>query len=475
MTCVLFLNAGHRELWRKQGGRWEHTQAPSGHVWVISNLAEESISEISMPRLWGSDRTSFLARQLDRCYPASAFRSLITAPDKKSFIERILPLRHIAFGIDTPASLEAELDLQPASIAGVWPITMLLANLIKRRALPESLIVVFPGPSSLRIACLRRGVPVLTRLALHEQVEEQVDEILRTQRFLKKSQILGHEDKALPVLVIGNQSKYAQAMWQAGITLLDNAALSKELVDWRFTLFDLVIKSPQGQIAPQSRRIAYVAERFGKAALALAVMVLLGGFSTAARYTLMIIDGISQKATREAAVVEAQSKITRLEADFAKLEYPPALVRKTLKLDTEEIRAIPRLEEHLRLLSSNLAADENLRIKQLDWRLLGPNQPACASSSVATIEEAGAPPSGRLIEIAFDLGVPDTYGPRDRASALSGLADRLKKIDGINLLQDAAAKFKSASLQGGKIQSAAENYHWCISLPESKMTGVKTS
>ena len=81
---------------------------------------------------------------------------------------------------------------------------------------------------------------------------------------------------------------------------------------------------------------------------------------------------------------------------------------------------------------------------------------------------AASPEAGsekRKIELRFELAVPVTYGPRDRAQTLRSISGQLAGIEGLTLWQDANKDVSGGSLRGGSSLGTATKLSWCMSLP----------
>lgn len=479
MSRVLFITPGESRWWSREGGGWG--PGPGGSddpVWVVTDLAEESLNECKVPRLYGRDRRSFVQRQVAGRYPDTPFCGAIPNPAQGDSLGSLVPTRYVMFGIDAAERINTELDAIRAPLAGVWPISMLMGVLASHRALPSDLFVVLPGPESLRIVYLKNRIPILTRLTLTpNQPNAQVDEIVRTIRHLENTQAVTRDGKAFPVLYLGDPVRIEPLLAPARLILVELPQTGEAVVgDWRHALFDLVLKSPIGQVAPLSRRVGYLSAKLSRLARYLALLIFVVGLFAASSNLLSIYRKVEQRLAVTEQIEDLDQQIDGLNAHIASYGVSPDIVRKALALAESELDSAPDIEPYLRMVSQSIARDSNLRIKELHWRLIAPGVEAC----VAALAQGGATGSGneakapgsdvRRIELGFELAIPGSYGPRDRALTLRAVSNAIAAIDGATVLLDANKEQASGSLRGGSIVSGATQLKWCLTLPG---TGAK--
>jgi hypothetical protein len=472
---LLYLSANERQLWAKEGQGWAPFPGkPDGHVWVVADFAEESIAEIKTPRLVGKDRSAFLNRQLTTRFPETRYRGFLTPPQGDDLLGYLIPTKQLLIGIDAAPRLDAELDAEPLSYAGVWPISMLMAAVGKRRGLPPDLFLVFPGEDVLRIVFLKNRSPVLTRLTLTpNQAKAQVDEIIRTQRYLENNQIVPREGQQYALLLFGDPASWEQPAAAAGISLVrDPGWKSAPHTDWRFPLFDLAVQSPPGQVAPLERRTSFLADRVGKAALMAAVILLLTAGIRSGGNLLSIVRDMNEQNHVTSSLQQVSARIAEIDERIRQTNVSPDTVRRAVALDAEEIESVPSMELHWRKIAGILSSDPSLRLKELRWSILDKGATPCG----ATVEANPGSETGdkRQIELVFDLIMPDSYGPRDRALSIRRISTQMAEIDGLTLWQDALKNITGGSLRGGPQQGASEKLSWCVSLPGTPPPPVPT-
>jgi hypothetical protein len=467
MKHLLYLSATERQLWGKDAQGWQRISGqPQSHVWVVTDFAEESIVEITTPRLFGRDRSAFLERQLANRYPDTPYRALFTPDQEGDPLGWLAPRRQVLFGIDAAARLDTELDATPMSVAGVWPISMLLASLGKQRNLPADLFVVFPGTDVLRIVFLKNRTPILTRLTMTpSEPGAQIDELLRTLRYLENNQIIPRDDRRHSVLLLADSKAYEGPIAATKLDLVSATTNTPAApADWRFPLFDLALRSPVGQVAPLSRRTAFLSSQVNKFALIAAAAILLAGGIRIGGNLLSIVDLLNQKSTVAATLQQTDIQIAEVESLIRKFNVSPDTVRRAIALYAEEIASLPEMEEHLGLIADVLVADPNLRLKDLQWRLLASGALQCGATP--GVENAALPGSNeRRVELNFELAVPTAYGPRERALTLRRISAQLAKNPNLTLWQDALKNVTGGSLRGGGAADGGEKLIWCMTLP----------
>ena len=182
MATVLFLNAQGPCWWEKQGGVWRLLPGPaSDPVWVVTDLTEETLVEITVPRIFGNDRNLFVQRQLATRFPESPFRTALKFAPSGSLMNRLAPPKQILMAIEPANRLTAAMESVQTPVVGVWSVSVLLAQMGQAKSLPGTLLIVLGQAASTRIVFLKDHIPVLTRLvAGSNSASEQALEVVRT-------------------------------------------------------------------------------------------------------------------------------------------------------------------------------------------------------------------------------------------------------------------------------------------------------
>jgi hypothetical protein len=472
MKLLLHVTQEGAQLWQKGREGWQpqHGDAP-GPVWVLTDLAEEGFSEIQVPRLFGRDRQTFLARQLASRFPDTPYRGLLPAKLGGGLMERLAPPLQTAQGLDAPKRLDAALATLSGPLAGVWLTSILLATIGAKKGMPPELFVALPRPDGLRLVVLKDRVPVLSRwIPGVTEPRTLASEIVRTVRHLENTRVLDRSAKPRSVLILGDSTGMAELLATDNVYLMAPPAPWSKVApgDWHFALFDLIVASPFGQVAPLSQRTDFVASRlsrvaFGAAAASLALAVWLGVDATREILTTQ-----SSRQQLESRVRGQQAKIDEVDEGLAKFGVSADLVREAAALDTDEIRVIRPFANDLMQLAHIVSRLDAVRLQQYSWRLMAPGQVACASETqVGTVPAPieGLPPQ-RLVEVQLTATLPENQRERARAQMISGLSAQLRQLRGAALLTDPAQAQLNAALKGGDATSGPTVLPaWCLTLP----------
>lgn len=481
MKQVLLLTPGERHWWRNDGHQWlPQAMESDGPIWVITDLAEESLAESKIPRLFGKDRSAFVQRQLAGRYPDTLFRGAMPVQSDDP-LGALVPTRFAMFGIDAADRINVELDGLRGDLAGVWPISMLVGSLAGNRLLPPDLFVVFPGAGTLRIVYLKKRTPILTRLTLTpDEPRAQIEEIVRTIRHLENAQAVPRDRKAHALLYLGGGETIEPLLAPARLVRVDFPRKARHQADdWRFLLFDLVIKSPIGQVAPLSRRVRFQSARVKKIARNLAILVTAVGLLAASNNLFGIYRMVEQRMVVAERIQDLDDQIQTLNAQIGRYGVSPELVRKAIALSEAELDSAPAIENHLRVIAQALARDPNVRARELQWRLIQGSVEPCVNSLAGTANAPDGKAPGadiRRTEMNFEIAIPESYGPRDRALVLRGISEALASTEGVTMLQDANKEQASGSLRGGSIVSGVTRLGWCLTFPgKLESTAIETA
>lgn len=473
MKQVLHLGAAGDQVWRHDGKGWQAVAAADAthSLWVLADLPEESFSEVRMPRLFGRDRAAFIARQLSSAFPETPYRGFLTPPQDDAF-GSLLPTRQLLFGINAAERLDQAIAASAAPVAGVWPVSLLLARLCRRKNLPRNLVVALPGPESLRIVYLRNGTPLLTRLTgMPEAAEAQVEQVVRTLGYLEKNQTLPQPRQGHPILFLGGGGAVREALYAAGLSPVESPVRRGRPAVSLHALFDLVVGSPEGQLAPLPRRTRHLGRALDRQSRTAALAVAATGVLALGSSAIAVVAEMQERRPLQERRAQLDAQVAALDRQIARYNAPPDLVRRVIALDGKQIASIPQLADHLRLVSAALAGDARQRLRQLRWRLLQPGELPCGIAGDAANPnaeaEAQADPATqtRRVELGFDLALPESYGPRERAQRLGQMSARLGAIAGATVWKDASRIYAGGSLSGGTMPPAGSAYAWCLTLP----------
>ena len=78
MKTVLFIDSSGLRYFQPHGGQWRRVTGPTRQdtLWVLVNLPDEMLEVVSLPRLYGKDRSNFLERRLADTFPGSTCRAV---------------------------------------------------------------------------------------------------------------------------------------------------------------------------------------------------------------------------------------------------------------------------------------------------------------------------------------------------------------------------------------------------------------
>jgi hypothetical protein len=478
VKTILHLTVDGSQFWRKSGGVWQQVEAPNkGAVWVVSDLAEESLTELQIPRLFGRDRTNYIERQLASRFPDTPYKSMLAAATPSGLLDRIAPTRQSLLALEAKDQVNSALDGLKASVAGVWTTSGLLALLGTEKSLPADLFLVMPSPQSMRIMFLKNRVPIISRMVRDSGgVTSLVTEIVRTLRHLENTKVLERDGGRRPVLVLSQDGDLVEAIGAEQLSVIEAPVSWQKMTadDFKFALFELVMQSPPGQLAPLVRRTGFIASRVRTAAYVLSAA------SVCASIALALAD-LAEIRQGYAKVSSAKDHTTQIAGELAIVmkaiaEYPVSadILKSTLQIEKDEILAAPSMESQLRQLSIAIA-DPSLRVSSLDWAVNTPPTTPCkvATTGPASAEGAASPdatekvPRGLGSRISFELTLPPGLDAKTQTAVMAGVSQRLAKIPGLTLDEDPVKQVSIESLAGGirkTVTSDTKAPVWCVTI-----------
>lgn len=481
MAAVLLITAERPSWWAKKAGSWQELpQAPEGPVWVVTDLTEETLVEISVPRIFGNDRRLFVQRQLINRFPDTAFRTALASHPFGNLMSRLAPPKQMLMALDPADRLKASMALVHTPVAGLWGISVLLAQLGQAHSLPDTLLIVLGQANSTRIVFLKHRTPVLTRLiAGSNTVAEQALEVVRTVRHLENTHVIARGTGRLAALLLGTAPDLAPVLSRDRIdAVVRHGQRAAADVHWRDALFDLVCKSPPGQLAPLSLRSGYLAQQVKKGARLAMTASVLAALVVASNSVVSIMNARSLQAALTSTASRLTSEIAQLDASIASFGVSPELLRKVLALDTEEVDTAADLHHQLAALSHAVAGEAGARVQTLQWQVLGPLATPCTLESGAASSAPAAGPASepaRKVEIKMTMAFAADVGPRLLLSQSSHLTERINAMTGATVLQDPARALRNADI-GSSGTDRGDNQRqltWCVVLPGSKQSSIK--
>lgn len=476
MAAVLHISVSGSVWWEKSAQGWMSVPGPvEGPVWVVTDLSEEAFVEITVPRIFGADRSSYVQRQLASRFPESPFRIALPPRSRGGIMERLAPPLQTLTAIEPADRILVALKTLQAPVVGVWSTSMLLVHLGQKPAMPPNLFVVLCQPASMRILFLKQRSPVLTRLiAATQSAAEQAAEIVRTLRHLENTHVLERGNQRFGVLLMGGSEGLASALSGDRLDVLPppSAWGSESVPDWTQILFDMVCKGPPGQLAPLSYRAAYLAGGVTKAvrigvALSVAITLWIASASVSSS-----IQAQRERTQVQATIDEIASHIVKVDLATEAFGVSPDMVRKALALDAEEIASAPDLELHMAQLSENLGNVPGARLKSMQWQVLNAADVACPQEGTVSAAGAAAPdptselPPSRKVELQLTLLLVEGIGPRQLAQQAGEFTRLLRQMEGVKVMRDPSRGLRDGDISTGSARTPADrDLVWCLTLP----------
>lgn len=500
MKTVMLINSSGAHYFRRNDGAWQHIEQPERNdkLWVIANLPEETLEPIEMPLLFGPDRSHFLERRLAAAFMHSQYRA---APLISGGL--LKPGTAVLTGLTTAEAVSSRLDKLELSVAGVWGMSMLL-TLMTRRLGINSVMLALPSVHYLRILVIKDGIPVLTR-CIHRYSEDSdrendgdTNEILRTRQHLENRRIVEH-DALPPVLYLGDTTLVGAHLTAAGVALLPLPGALSPGGDAEFLhpLFEYVITSPRGQLAPLQLRARHLTENIRRAAYAGCAMSLLIAMVFGQQDLRKLIDLHRQKSTLNIELQQASNERERLEGRISASGTDPALVRHATKFASLEMDAAPTPASILKFTAGAIADLPQVRIKNLTFRFPKPGERYCQGHSVIDVplldrkielpgsigskpDNAGgdqtASATQRYTELQFSILLTDNLAPAAQVEIRKRISATLKSRSGVQLMLDPAALSLINTLKGGVgLDTSTADNLWCMSIPWSSMPAAVDS
>ena len=473
MTCVLHISAAGNVWWGKKASGWEVLPEPNeGPVWVVTDLTEESFVEITVPRVFGRDRSNFVERQLGNRFPETRFRAALAPRHTGSLMDRLAPPTQVLTAVEPADRINTALENLAVPLAGVWSTSMLLARLGSKPRMPANLLIVLSQPSGIRIVFLKERAPVLTRLvAAVDTAADQAVEILRTMRHLENTRLIERGSQRFSALLLGVSEELAPLLAKDRLDELDPSTMRKATPgqDWQKVLLDLTCQSPPGQMAPMVLRESYLARQLGRAARVVGALCLVGTVAAVVGNVGTIARDHQARTQLVVTAGETDGKMNEVDTAIQGFGVAPELLRQALAVDNEEVTNAPDMAADWQALSRTISSVPGARLKNLQWRVLESSEPACAGVGVAApaqdpIAGAQVPPvPTRNVELKMEvLLAPDT-GPRKKLQQTSDITQQLANAPGVTVIQDPARRLREGDLSAGSTQTDSQSdLVWCV-------------
>lgn len=486
MPTILYVTAEDATWWSQTSAKGPWTALPGpilGPVSVVTELTEETLLEISVPRVFGSDRSKFVARQLANRFPDTRFRAALPPQPTGGLMDRLAPPQQVLVAVDPPDRLQAALSQVQGPLAGVWSTSLLLTQLAKRHALPATLLMVLSHANTTRIVFLKNHAPLLTRLvAANDTAADQAAEVLRTIRHLENTRVIERGTQRLTALLMGTGKGLAAILSADRVDAwpLPSKWSGHTETDWRGVLFDLARHQPPGQLAPLALRTTFAAQRLEKSARIAIGVCLAATVAAGSGSVLALLQDRNTKTLLNANSQALAVQIAEVEAIITAFGVSPELLRRALALDHDEITTAPSIAAQLTEVSRAFSPIAGARIKNLQWQLLpaSATSSACpsdasAQTAIATPAAAPTPPVDaaaapvRQVELKMTVTLGPDAGPRLRLQQATRITENLRALPGVSVLQDPALNLRDGDLSSGGAGRAEpeRTLQWCLVLP----------
>ena len=490
MKTVLLINPSGARYFSRVKGVWHPTDQPDhkARLWVIANLPEETLESFNFPFLIGRDRSNFLERRLLSAFPHSQYRA---APVISGGLFKAGTA--VLTGLTTADAVSSQIEKLDISVTGVWGTAMLLTLLARRLGI-ANIILAMPSAHHLRILVIKDGLPVLTRCVRRysedndDENDSDANEILRTRQYLENHRTFEHH--AIPsVLYLGDAPSVGEHLNQAGFKLLPlpKALAANGEAGYKHALFEQVISSPRGQLAPLQLRARHLVENLREAAYigiaaSLFAIVLFGqsDFRT-------LMDLHQREHTLLADMQRATSERDHLADNISASGKDPALVRQSTRFAALEMDTAPTPEMIFQLAANIIADLPQVRIKSMSYRLPKTGERYCREQSIIDLPLlSGSKPDDtgmndatgqplRHAELQFTILLTAELTPAAQAEIRKRISAAIKSMPGIQLMDDPAAFSLINTLSGGLgLDTQQTENNWCMSVPwKSKPDAAK--
>ncbi len=480
MATVLHISATAIGWWGNGSGKWMPLPGPdAGPVWTVTDLTEEAFVEVTVPRIFGSDRKRYIERQLANSFPESRLRCALATHKTGSFMSRLAPPLQTLTAVDPSDRVTTALDQLTTPLVGVWSTSMLLTQLGQQRSLPAILLIVLSQPTGMRIVFLKNRAPVLTRLvATANTATEQAAEVLRTLRHLENTRVVERGNHRFAALLLGTAQGLAAALAADRLDAVDTPLANslEPMQDCRPLLFDQVCKNPAGQLAPLRYRATYLARQVGKAAWGAGALCLVAAIWAASGNVSSLIRDQGMRTQLQASLGQTTSKIADADLALQTFGVSPETLRAALSLDTEEIVTAPDMEADFRSLAHIVSGINGARVKNLQWQILPLKDSVCSQGNLAapTAAPTAAPVNvtgqelapTRKVELQLTVTLAPGVGPRLKLQQATNISRQLSQLPGVRVVDDAARRLREGDISAGNTPSEGDqDLTYCAVFP----------
>lgn len=485
--------------------------SPTEPIWLLTDIAAETLLEVSTPPLRGRDLRDLHARLLDQHFlhtqwrtswrprrAAAANSCLLFAIDPASELENALPQPAQANEDVAGAAKASNVSKDAVEIAGISSTTLLLAELALESGMPAELFVILPLDYGTRIVFMRQGRPLLTRLTQGGDAQTAttlLEEIKRTQRHLNNTLLQAEanvdadadnnstakaSDQHPPhipgnILLLAQTDALATTLRAAGYTLLPAPACWRQLSQNNaatqqasFALFDLAwqqTRRPSAshrQLLPPAYRAHQRLTHLRRKLLLAGALIMLGASALFALQLTQYQQLQQQLQQQQTALQQLQQQLTPSH-DTQHTDLSVPLLQQAVHIHRHalESRAPSMFAQQLQQLAQALAqaTPPTFRLHTLSWRLLDAGQAACAQAPHQQNEKDGThqPQAELKFSAQLELAAHEQTPP--------SLSNQLRQLPAATLLLDPQREQPGQVLQGGSQLPAQRTLaQWCLSM-----------
>lgn len=481
MKTVLFIDSSGQRYFQCIAGMWRLISEPNSKdsLWVLVNLPTESLELIDLPRITGRDRSNFLQRRLNGLFPESSYRTAHILSGGM-----LKPGKVMLSGFNAIKDIAGVQGEQAATFVGLWGAAAVL-GMMARKFVPADVLLVLPSAHELRILVIKDRIPVFTRYVFCDGFNN-VNEILLTRNYLEDQQIF-ESGKTPPVLFLGDSSSAEATLQNDELTFLPvpKEFLPKGEAGWLQPLFNYIISSPPGQLAPLASRARYYARKVRRAAYGAALVSLVGVSLYGQGDWRGLVEMQLRERTLHSETRAASTERERLKKQISDMGADPELVRQAKEFADQEITAAPDVETFFALAAAAIADLPDVRVKSLTFHLVTDSASSCQDRSAqsSAYQVGSVPPvagvggaamnSPRQAEVELTIMWPGDLSLRAKAEERKRISASLQGVVGVTILRDPTIVARSAILRGGAGGSAEQSEDsWCMGV-SWKQAGIE--
>ncbi|MCA0211961.1 MAG: hypothetical protein LCH79_02150 [Proteobacteria bacterium] len=342
---------------------------PGDRLSLYTDLPEESYARSELPRMWSARmRDQLLTRRLVQQYPDHTYRSALVIGASLREPARLASL----LGLMSHPSVEAACDAAASRglrVAGMWPISLMLARSAARRGDRHAFLLTAQLPSGLRHVLVDHGMAVFSRLSQavpDGAIADLVADAQRTAQYLAVQGWRRPTDDVLASRIWHVASLQAQTELPASVSGIDLQEL-RAAPD----IYAMALSRPPpdyGQLLPASATLTWRAASAGQGAVAASGAVLLAALAwggvTELRTNTITREAIATNEQANAADAQTQRILATAKGNLGQAGLAQASVAAWTRL----VKQQPDYTAALRSLAAVLVEHPQIKLDALAWR-----------------------------------------------------------------------------------------------------------